>query len=406
MKRAFFTTALVLILVSIVTYIAVLYAKGYRLDLSKGSKLIAGTGLLVLTSTPDGARVYIDDNLTTATDDTINLPPGNYEVKIEKDGYFSWNEKVTVKNEAVTKTEALLFPSAPKLEAVTLLGAQTPLVDPSGSLIAYTVNNSTPEQNGIYILSLNSRPILPIGSSTTQIASDSFDTFSKAQYEFSPDGKQLLVSVPRGKAGSASGSLNTVVYLLNTNGLNTSPKNVTVTQNQIRELWLTEKQTDEDKFVNGLPKKEKVLALANFSHMLISPERDKVMYVASVSAQMPFVINPPLPSTNSTPENRILKAGNVYVYQVKEDKNYLLYEPTDGQALPKFLWHPSSSHLLFIKDKKIQVVEFDGGNRQTLYSGPFDGEFLYPAPDGLSVIFRTNLNDESVPSNLYRLGLK
>lgn len=92
-KKTIFTTVIVLLLVSLVAYAFILYGKGYRLNLSgKGNKILAGTGLLVLTSTPNGARVYLNDNFTTATDDTINLPPGDYDVRIEKDGYYPWKK--------------------------------------------------------------------------------------------------------------------------------------------------------------------------------------------------------------------------------------------------------------------------------------------------------------------------
>lgn len=404
MKKAFFSTFVILILVGCISYGVVLYAKGYRLDFSnKGNQFVAGTGLLVLTSVPNGGRVFIDGNLTTATDNTINLSPGTYSIRIEKDGYFAWSKKVTVKKESVTKTDALLFPSTPKLEAITVLGSANPIIDPTNTLIAYSVSSSTAEQNGIYILTADNRPILSNGTSNTQIASDLQDRFSKANYEFSPDGKQLLATITLGRASSTSA--NQTVYLLDTNRLNTTPQNVTVRVKQIKEQWAVLQKALDDKFISSLPKKVQPLALTNFANISISPERDKIMYTASISAQMPLTIVPPLPSTNSTLEDRNLVAGNVYVYQIKEDKNYLLYAPAKGEILPEFMWHPSSAHVVFVKDKKIQLMEFDGGNRITVYSGPFDG-FFYPWPNGAGIVIRTNFNDESNPPNLYRIGIR
>jgi hypothetical protein len=121
---------------------------------------------------------------------------------------------------------------------------------------------------------------------------------------------------------------------------------------------------------------------------------------------MPHFITPSLPSTNSTPETRELKQGYAYVYQVKEDKNYLLYAPTENEMIPHFIWHPSSAHLVFIQNKRIFSMEYDGGNKTTLYSGPFDQNFLYTWPDGSGLIIVTNFNDETVPQNLYKIGLR
>lgn len=398
-KKTIATTVIVLLLVSLVAYGFILYGKGYRLNLSgKGNKILAGTGLLVLTSTPNGAKAYINDDLTTATDDTINLPPGDYDVKIEKDGYYPWKKHVSVKNEAVTKTDAVLFPLTPKLEAATLLGAQNPLIDPTGSLIAFQVASSSAEKNGLYVLDLGNRSLLPFGSSTRFLASDNVDDFSRAQLEFSPDGLQLLATI------QAPGQNR--IYLLRTDTLNTTPQNVTLTINDLRNQWKILQEQLDQKFAASLPSASRKFILENFANPQLSPEGDKILYVASTSATMPEFIKPPILSTNSTPETRELKAGSVYVYQIKEDKNYLLYQPQDGETIPKFVWHPSSAHVVFIQNKRIYSMEYDGGNKTTLYAGPFDPSFLYTWPDGSGLIILTNFNDESVPPNLYKVGLR
>ncbi len=397
-KKALFTTLLIVITVGVVAYGFILYGKGYRLNLGgEGSKILAGTGLLVLTSTPNGAKVYIDDNLTTATDDTINLPPGEYDVKIEKDGYYPWKKHVILKNEAVTKTDAVLFPVAPKLEATTLLGAEDPIVDPSGGLIGYKVSSSSAENNGIYVFNLGNR-FIPFGASAHQIATDEFDDFSSSEFEFSPDGRQMLVTI--------SDTPQNRIYLLKTDAMNTTPQNVTSTIDTVKKQWaLMQSQLDE-KFAATLPSASRRFILDNFAQRKLSPEGDKIFYVASQSATMPHFIKPPLPSTNSTAESRDIKQGAVYVYQLKEDKNYLLYEAPEGEIIPNFIWHPSSAHLVFEQNKRIFSLEYDGGNKTTLYVGPFDPTFLHTWPDGSGLIILTNFNDETVPGNLYKVGLR
>lgn len=397
-RRTVFTTLIILLLICIAAYAVILYGKGYRLNLSgEGNKILSGTGLLVLTSTPNGAKVYLDDKLLTATDDTINLAPGEYDVRIEKEGYYQWRKRVSLKNEAVTKTDAVLFPIAPKLEATTLLGAQNPIVDPTGSLIGYNVSSSSAENNGIYILSLANR-LIPFGGSSKQIVTDEIDTFSKANIEFSPDGREMVATIPNG--GSPR------IYLLKTDTLNITPQNITSTIETVRERWATIQEQLDEKFAATLPEKSRKFILDNFSEIKLSPEGDKIFYIASQSATMPIFINPPLPSTNSTPENRNLIQGSAYVYQIKEDKNYLLYSPVANETMPDFIWYPSSSHLIFKQNKRIFALEYDGGNKTTLYAGPFDQNFLYIWPDGSGLIILTNFNDETVPANLYKVGLR
>jgi hypothetical protein len=74
------------------TYFAIRWAQGdFRLDQNQG-QLASETGLLHATSTPKGAEVYIDGKLTSVTDNTIYLAPGEYEVVISKDGYSPWKK--------------------------------------------------------------------------------------------------------------------------------------------------------------------------------------------------------------------------------------------------------------------------------------------------------------------------
>src|SRR3972149_3592243 len=102
MKRILISGILIGAFIVIGTIVAVLYANGYRIDFSGNGagrvKFIEGTGLLVTTSRPDGARVLVNGHLTTATNNTINLAPGEYDVEIQKDGYLPWRKKVTIKN--------------------------------------------------------------------------------------------------------------------------------------------------------------------------------------------------------------------------------------------------------------------------------------------------------------------
>lgn len=397
-KKTVFTTLIILLLVSIAAYAFILYGRGYRINISgEGNQFLTGTGLLVLTSTPNGAKVYLDDNLITATDDTINLAPRDYKVRIEKDGYYPWSKTVTLKTEAVTKTDAVLFPIAPKLEATTLLGAQDPVVDPTGGLIGYKVSSSSADNNGIYVLSLGNR-IIPFGTSAKQIVTDEVDEFSSASIEFSPDGRELIARIPNG--GSER------IYLLKTDTLNIAPQNITLTVDQIMQQWEVIQEQLDERFASTLPSASRKFILSNFTDIKLSPEGDKIFYIASQSASMPSFINPSLPSTNSTPEDRNLNQGYAYVYQIKEDKNYLFYKPVENEVMPDFIWYPSSSHLIFEQNKRIFSLEYDGGNKTTLYSGPFDQDFLYTWPDGSGLIILTNFNDETVPPNLYKVGLR
>src|SRR5258708_27270290 len=119
MRRQVIISLSILLFLAIATIAVILYAKGYTFGFQSGKPEFSGTGLLVATSIPDGAQVFINEHLTTATDNTINLPPGQYAVKIYKEGYSPWMKTILVQKEVVAKAEALLFPTAPNFEPIT-----------------------------------------------------------------------------------------------------------------------------------------------------------------------------------------------------------------------------------------------------------------------------------------------
>lgn len=397
MKRVIISTTIILTLILIGTGIGIFYAKGYQLDLGNSNEIIQGTGLLVLTSKPDGSRVLINGHLTTATNNTINLKPGTYDVRIEQDGYFPWHKTIEVKQEAVSSANALLFPIAPRLESVTATGALNPTIDGTGSLLAYTVSSASADKNGIYTLNMAAPAILSLGAGSTQITNDLLDTFSTSALAFSPDGQQLLASV--------SGQLqNPTTYLLSSRSFTASPKDITATLPQVLSDWDKQIALKNKKLTDSLPKKIRTVASSVFANPVLSVLEDKVLYTASISAEIPIIIKPRLPGTNSTPEKRSVQKGNTYVYDMKEDRNYLLAKESDGPQ--HFLWLQDSAHLVFAKNSKINIVEYDGQNLTTVYAGPFVDSFVFPWPDGSSLVILTNLNIPDAPNNLYRISLR
>ena len=83
-----------LVLVPTATIAVILFARGYRFSLKL--QTLQATGLLSATSLPTGASVYINGELKTATDTTLNLTPGVYQVKIKKDGFAPWGKTLNI----------------------------------------------------------------------------------------------------------------------------------------------------------------------------------------------------------------------------------------------------------------------------------------------------------------------
>lgn len=389
-KEFIFPVALIGILL-LATAFVVFYGEGYRFGFGQGKPDFFGTGLLVATSSPNGAQVFVNGHLTTATDNTLNLTPGDYTIRIFKDGYFPWEKNLKIKKEVVAKADALLFPNAPKLESITNIGIRNPVLDPSKTRLAYAVASQSARKNGIYILDLTTRPILTLQSSSTQVEDDTIDQFSNSTFAFSPDGSQLIATT------SAKTS-----YLLNSGGFNSNPQDVTATLGNVNADWQKQKAEKEKSRLDTLPTKLKKIISDNFNILEWSNDDTKILYEASSSALLPIAINPRLIDVDATPEQRQLEKGAIYVYDIKEDKNYKI-----NIENPKNLhWFADSDHLIYVANQKINIMEADGGNNTTIYAGPFEDSFAFPWPDGSKVIILTNLGNPNIVPNLYTVSLR
>ena len=403
MPRGFILLLITAAFLSITTYGLVRYAQGYRLIFNNNGRTntvkLASTGLLVATSTPDGASVYIDNNLTSATNTTIDLPPGEYTVKIVKEGYLPWEKRLKIQKEVVTQTQALLFPSAPRLESLTTAGVRNPTVDPAGSSIAFGVASASAiKKNGIFVLDMNSRPILMLRNSSLQIADNSTDSFSSATYTWSPDGQELLAQTARLQA----------TYKLKTNEFNEIPSNITAILALTKTQYELDKTERENARLDGFKPELSDFIQNHFTVTSWSNDDTKVLYEASESAEgktIPAFIDPPLVGANTQKEERELQKGRLYVYDTKEDKNFFLKDVGSGISTP--IWFPDNRHLVFIEDRQIKIIEYDGTNKTVVYSGPLEGDFVYPWPDGSRLVILTSLNSQGgVGANLYTINLK
>ena len=390
----YITTALFLL---IVTVAVILYGKGYNFSFGDGKIGLLGTGLLAATSQPDGAGIYINNHLTSATNNTVSLSPGEYDIKIAKSGYFPWQKKIKIEKEVVSSAFALLIPTAPKLDNVTDIGVSDPVLDPTRTKIAYTVSASQdPRKNGVYILDMGLRPILTLQSSSSQIADNTIDNFSQSKLSWSPDAKELVATISAGPNIAST-------YLLKTN-FNENPQDVTATLEAVNASW-SEQKIKQDKFqLLGFKAKLQSLIKENFKILSWSEDETKILYTATQSATLPLIINPPLIGANSTPEERQMSKGSVYVYDIKEDKNFKIL---DSMPTPLPLtWFPDSKHLIFVFDKKIIIMDYDGQNKTTAYAGPFIDDYVFAWPDGSKILILTDLGNPNIAPNLYTIGLK
>ena len=402
---------IVLIILLVGTALAILYARGYRFGVDTGGKpQLSKTGILNAQSTPPGSNVWINDHLTTATNNSINLTPGQYKVSIGKDGYHGWSKNVMIQKEVVTSTDARLWPAAPTLQSLSTFGIQDPVMDPSGSKLAFKIVNQNARKNGIYVLDMTTRnfPVLIGQSTSTQVANDTFDNFSQAKLSWSPDGEELIASVSSQLTGGPA------YYLLEANTLNETPQDITPTLDSVTEVWQTQRTTKDQARMNTLKPKVRELVRNNFDIIAWSPDETKILYQAKRTTDLPVIITPRRIGNNLLYERRDLEENHVYVYNIPEDVNTRVMETSqefcdltlDTCTNRPLTWFPDSNHLIYVNDRKINIVEDDGSNMTTVYAGPFEDHFVFPWPDGSRLVILTNLGNTNIAPTLYSISLR
>lgn len=411
LKKQILLPVLIFAFLAAGTAMAILYGSGYRFGLDTGGKpQLSKTGILNAQSVPNGANVWVNDHLTSATNNSINLTPGQYKVSIGKDGYHGWSKNVSIQKETVTSTDARLWPAAPTLQSLSTFGIQDPVMDPTGSKLAFKIINQNAAKNGIYVLDMTTRtfPVLIGQSTSTQVTNDTVDNFSTAELSWSPDGEELIASV------SSELTLEPTYYLLQAATLNETPQDITLTIDAVREVWETQRTTKDQARINTLRPQVRRLLNEHFDIIAWSPDETKILYQAKKTAELPVIITPRRIGNNWLYERRDLVENHIYVYNIQEDVNTRIFETgteycdiTDESCENRALtWFPDSNHLIYVNERKINIVEDDGANMTTVYAGPFEDHFVFPWPDASRLVILTNLGNTGIPPTLYSVSLR
>lgn len=158
----------------------------------------------------------------------------------------------------------------------------------------------------------------------------------------------------------------------------------------------------------------------------LSPDATKVLYTASASGELKEGLLPSIPGSSTQPQNRSIEAGKTYVYDLKEDRNFLVFNgaATTGHQVPKptleaklsdiislkaprAYWFPTSNHLVLAEEAKVTISDYDGTNAQVVWSGSYVAPFALPMPNASRILILTSLGAGGLNSfNLYGLGLR
>lgn len=380
-KRFLFTLGM-LLFIGVAATVAVFMAKGYTFSSKQGG--LVGSGIISVSSMPDGASVYIDGHLTTATNTNISgLTPKKYNVKIIKEGFIPWEKEIEVWEGIVSEVKATLFPALPTIYPLTYNGVLSPVLSPDDEKLAFAVpllpNSPTRQKGGIWVWTMTSQPIaLARSGEPHQIVASTTDLdFSKGTLRFSPDSTQVLVSL------GAKGTASERNYLLSTDRQSSLGELRDITPTLVGTLkeWETDQKSKDE---------IRILAIKNL----------ETRKIASASASKTPEVGKETSGVRWSPDETKFIASNK-VYDLVMDKSYDLPEAKG------YFWLPNSKHIVLIKEDGVAISEFDGLNVATIYAGKFENGFVFPWPDSSRLVILTSFNTPtaSMP-NLFGINLK
>ena len=370
---------LTIIIVGTVGFFVSLYAKGYRLNNS--NKLVAN-GLLVANSDPTGAQIIIDGKLNSATNSTIPLPLGSYNIEIKKEGYINWSKKVQIQNGIVTEIDASLFPHAAPLNPITFAGAINPVVSPDYSKIVYGATD------GIWVIQTINLP-LGFNSQPTKITDLVPDV--NTTWQWSPDSRQVLVTT----------KISNYLLTASETTLSTDLIDITTSLTKTKSAWEVTKTKELNSLLSKLPAELVSVFETKTRNIAFSPDQTKILYTATGSATVREGVVPSLPGSSTQIQTRNIQKDKIYVFDIKEDRNF---EITD--AMGGVYWFPTSRNLLLPEKDSVVIADYDNTNKQIVYGGSYVYPNAFPTPNTSRIFILTNLGALKASPNLYSLNLR
>ncbi|PIS23444.1 hypothetical protein COT49_00015 [candidate division WWE3 bacterium CG08_land_8_20_14_0_20_40_13] len=370
----------VLALLLLLSWATILYSQGYRVNLNKKQVTVTQTGILSLRSIPEGAKVYLNGKITTATNSTVSsLAPGSYKIEIKKEGFTDWEKTVEVFNDKVTDITALLISKSPRIEPLTTYGVAAFSMSNDGTKIAYATKNG--KEPGIWILPLSGASSISIfgGNRNLLVADSSSIAYSLAKsISWSPDDKEILIKMSEDKyyLVAVGGSVNQIPL----EDIN-DPKTIYGSWDQIRKDTLA-------KYVEKLNIPQVLIPIASNPASVWSPDFKK------------FFVKVPVA------EGKVLY--KIYNFEdplpVGEEKEYSPLKVGVADNISVF-WYSDSYHLVVEENQTVEIVRIDGSNRTEIFTGSLASPLAYPTPSGDKIIILVSFK-QSVPPDLYTVSIR
>lgn len=182
----------------IISPIIILFTAGYRYDMVEGN--ITGTGVLSIDVSPGDARVFIDNVLIEnkiPIHEKNLIPNKNYIVRIEKEGYRTWNKEIFVRpNQTAYISDIALYKNEiPEYISLPSTTQSVLNLSPNGTYIFTIDRDSGYDHIFIYDTKIKKRTsvaYLPV-ETALQVSWSSTGDFAVIEYSLPTQSSLILV---------------------------------------------------------------------------------------------------------------------------------------------------------------------------------------------------------------------
>lgn len=382
-NRNWFQTILTIIILFGITTLIFLYTSGFRIQRGEEETVnLATTGMISAKSNPEGASVFLDDELVTATNDTVSgIEPGIHSLRIVKKGYEEWSKDIEVFEALVTDITAVLVSQSPMFEPLTNTGASNPSISPSLNQLAYFSKDE--ESPGVWIIPINQGGLNIFRANPSVVLEDTqVNKYSNGKsITWSPNEKALLVETN-----------DSFFYLVDLE--NNTAQSLTNSE-EILTRWAEEKKTKRESFVEKIEISDEIKQLALSENVLWSPDEKKFLYTVQNNDTLQYKVynmEKPLP--------------------VGEKVETVVFERNIIDPQPEITWYADSFHLILtegsIEEEKvgtINLIRIDGTNKVEIYGRSLHSSKVFSVPSGDKIIILTSFKSDG-KTDLYTVSIR
>lgn len=206
--------------------VIILMAAGYKFSFNGGNFSLKKTGMIVLSTRPSDAQVYLDGkNLYKNTYPFLStkisgLVPGNYLVSVKKEGYHPWSKNIRVYPDLVSWANyILLFPNELQADRVTTLDGYKHIGQNRTNRLLFMEKTNENKVREFFIYDTNENTVTKVWPGNTTPVEEWLRNMQINSVEFSSDNQKILLNLKDGNGvnfGIMDISSDTRLYSLRT----------------------------------------------------------------------------------------------------------------------------------------------------------------------------------------------